>query len=345
MYALSLILLLCLSAQTINGENRNDGQAIGFKNNTLHGYAMNCEIIALSNTDVAQKIAKRFDKELIVPAFRQFADGEVNVKLDNYERYEDKTVVIVQSTGRRVNEYTLGVAFLAQELKHAGAKKVIAVIPYLGYARQDKSSVDEKPGHVSLIAKLFEQSGIDELIAVELHDEDIIKLFTIPVTNVSVRDTIAAHITKQFPQLDSVCLVAPDKGAREYVKAIAKQMDVGTITFSKERFGVDQTRVVGCLNECDGIIGIVIDDIISTGGTAINVCSALPEMGYATISGYFVHPVLAANALERMRNSCFRSIFVSNTLPLSPEMNDLPFITVFDISEDIVSVLKDKLET
>ncbi len=115
MYALSLILLLCLSAQTINGENRNDGQAIGFKNNTLHGYAMNCEIIALSNTDVAQKIAKRFDKELIVPAFRQFADGEVNVKLDNYERYEDKTVVIVQSTGRRVNEYTLGVAFLAQE--------------------------------------------------------------------------------------------------------------------------------------------------------------------------------------------------------------------------------------
>lgn len=338
MYPLLIGLLVCLSMYKVEA-----------KQHRMNKDAMDCEIVALQNTDLAHKVAQKLNKELIVPEFRRFADGELNVHLDKYERFTGKTVVIMQSTGRGtdplfgVNEYTLGVAFLAQQLKHAGAKKVIAVTPYFGYARQELGSVVGKPGHAQVVAKLFEASGIDEFIAVELHDESVIDLFTIPVTNISVRKTIAYHLEKRFKDLDSVCLVAPDKGARAYVKSVAKQIDVGTVTFSKERFATDQTRVVGCVSECDGIIGVVIDDIISTGGTAINVCSALPQMGYSQVYGYFVHPVLAANAVERMQNSCFNSIFVSNSLDLSPSVNGLPFITVFDISGDIVSVLKEKL--
>ncbi len=338
MYALFLGLLVCLSMQAIEA-----------KEHKAYGDTMDYEIVALQRTDLAQKVSEQLHKELIIPEFRRFADGEVNVQLADYERYAGKTVVIMQSTGRGteesigVNEYTLGVAFLAQELKNAGAHNVIAVTPYFGYARQEKGSIPDTPGHAQVVAKLFEASGIDEFIAVELHDESIIDLFTIPVTNISVRKTIGDAITKQFADLDSVCLVAPDKGAQEYVKEVAKLINVGTITFSKERFATDQTRVLGCVSECDGIIGVVIDDIISTGGTAINVCGTLPQMGYSSVYGYFVHPVLAANAVERMQNSCFNSIFVSNSLPLAPDMNGLPFITVFDISGDIVSVLKDKL--
>ncbi len=301
------------------------------------------EFVALETSDVAQKIAKKCNKELFISEFRQFADGELNVKFSEYEQYKNKTVVIIQSTGHRVNELTLGVAFLAQLLKQAGAKKIIAVIPYLAYSRQDCSSIPGYPGHAQIVAQLFEAAGIDELIAVELHNESIIDLFTIPVTDISVRDTIAVHITEQFSDLGSVCLVAPDKGASDYVKAIGEKIGAGTITFLKKRVAADQTSIVDYVRECEGTVGIVIDDIISTGGTALHVCDVLPDLGYSTISGYFVHPVLAGDAIERLQNSCFRSIFVSNTLSLSPEINSLPFVNVFDISDDIVSVLKQKL--
>ena len=177
----------------------------------------------------------------------------------------------------------------------------------------------------------------------ELHAPDVMRFFTIPVTNISVKDTIVAHIKKQFSSLDTVCLVAPDKGAHDYVKDIAKQLKVGTILCSKERFAEDQTRVLDCVIDCEGAVCVVVDDIVSTAGTAVNVTRVLSEREYRDIFCYFVHPVLAGNAVERMREIGINAIFVSNSLPLSSTAKGIPFITVFDISEDIVSILKDKL--
>ena len=194
-----------------------------------------------------------------------------------------------------------------------------------------------------MIAQLFESAGVDELIVVELHAKDVMRFFTIPVTNVSVKDTIVAHIKKQFPVLDSVCLVAPDQGAHEYVKDIAQQLKVGTITCSKERFATDQTRVLDCVIDCEGVVCVIVDDMVSTGGTATNVTRLLSGRGYQDIFGYFVHPVLADDAVERMRIAGMNAIFVSNSLPLSSAAKAVSFITVFDISEDIVSILKEKL--
>ena len=303
---------------------------------------MSYELVTLENTDLARKIAHRLGKELRIATLRQFADGELNVRLNDYQAYAGKTAVIIQSTGDRVNEYTLGLAFLAQTLKQAGAKKIIAVTPYFGYSRQDRG-IAGKPGHAQVIAQLFESAGVDELIVVELHAKEVMRFFTIPVTDVSVNDTVADHIKKQFPALDSVCLVAPDQGAHEQVKDIAKTIKVGTISCSKERFATDQTRLLDCVIDCDGVVGVVVDDIVSTGGTASNVTRRLSEQGYQDFFGYFVHPVLADDAVERMRAAGMNAIFVSNSLPLSSSAKAVSFITVFDISEDIVSVLKKKL--
>ena len=301
---------------------------------------MNYELVALSRTDLTDKVASQLQQPVQYAELRQFADGEIDVKLADPERFAGKIAVILQSTGDPVNVHTLGVAFLAQELKNAGAEKVIAVIPYLGYARHDKSSIAGKPGHVAVIAKLFEAAGIDEFISVDLHDEKIIDFFSIPVHNLQVQSLIADHIQAQEKSLHDVCLVAPDKGAAEYVEEVAGKIGVGTLTFAKERFATDQTRVIGLAGECKGTTGIIIDDIIATGGTALNVCNSLPEMGYENIYGYFVHPVLAGNAVERIAKSCFLKIFVGNTLPLRKEALESSDIEVFDVSSVIVSELK-----
>lgn len=301
---------------------------------------MNYELVALSRTDLTEKIATQLQQPLRYAELRQFADGEIDVKLANPGQFAGKVAVILQSTGDPVNEHTLGVAFLAHELKNAGARKVIAVIPYLGYARHDESSIAGKSGNVAVIAKLFETAGIDEFISVDLHDEKIIDFFSIPVHNLQVQSIIADHIKSQEKSLHNVCLVAPDKGAGEYVEDVAHKIGVGTLIFSKERFSTDQTRITGLTGECEGTTGIIIDDIIATGGTALNVCNSLPEMGYENIYGYFVHPVLAGNAVERIEKSCFSKIFVSNTLPLRKEALESSDIEVFDVSSVIVKELQ-----
>ena len=305
--------------------------------------AMNVELICLEPTDLSKKIAKKLNKKLHVPTFQKFADGELNVVLKNPTLFRDKIVLLIQSTGTPVNEHMLGVAFCAQELKNAGAHKVIAVVPYFGYGRQEASKISGKPGHATVVAKLFEGAGIDELVAVELHDLAILDLFTIPVHNISVQHTIAQHIKARLKLLDAICMIAPDHGARAYVDEIGSELKVETLTFQKERYGKDKTRVIGHVGKSGKEIGVMVDDIISTGGTAVNACSMLHDQGFSTMYGYFVHPVLAGPAIERVKESHFAKIFVGNTLPLSEQARSSEFIQQFDVSDAIVAKLQEIL--
>lgn len=296
------------------------------------------ELIALCESVLAHTVAQHFSMSLQVARFQTFADGEVNVTLDDPERYAGKLVVILQSTIKPVNDYLLGIAFLAQELKNAGAKRVVAVIPYFGYSRQEASDIDSKPGHAAVVSKLYESAGIDELFTVELHEPSMLSFFSIPAHNLTIESVIADCITAQALEQEKTCLVAPDSGIAEYVQQIAKQLKVGAITFGKQRFAADQTRITNVEDECHGSIGIIIDDILATGGTALHVCDALAQMGYQKIYGYFVHPVLAGNAIERIKNSAFDTVFVGNTLPLSKEAQ-LAGIQQFDISPILITAL------
>ena len=295
--------------------------------------------IALESSPLAQKIADGCGAELHQARFRTFADGEISVTLPDHDALAGKTVFIVQSTGDPVNKLTLGVAFLAHELKNAGAARVVAVLPYLGYARHDQSSVLGKVGNIAVIAQLFQGAGIDELITVDLHEPSVIDSFSIPVHNVQVASLIAQHIESQRKSMQSTCLIAPDHGASEYVQKVADTVGVGTIIFSKERFAADQTRTLGHEGHCSGTTAIILDDIIATGGTAVNVCNALPALGFKNVYGYFVHPVLAGPALERIAESAFLKIFVSNTLSLSKEALESPKIEVFDVSAILIDTI------
>jgi ribose-phosphate pyrophosphokinase len=310
--------------------------------------AMDFELICLEETDLAQKIAKRLNKKLHAATFQQFADGEINIVLPNPELFRDTIAVLIQSTGVRVNEHTLGVAYCAHELKNAGAYKVIAVIPYLGYARQERSTITGKLGQAAVVAQLFQASGIDELVAVELHELSLIDLFSIPVHHIRLQQTIVHDIQRRLlPR--SLFMIAPDQGAQAYVNEIAHELGVSALLFEKERYGKDKTRIIGDWGSCEHSneyaqqVGVMVDDIIATGGTAINVCNMLCEQGFTTIYGYFVHPVLAGPALERLKESHFAKIFVSNTLPLSAQAYATGLIELFDVSDPIIEKLQEVL--
>ncbi len=301
---------------------------------------MKYEFISLQKTDLAQKIAMAFNQPLHEVPLATFADGELNIVVRNPAQFANKTMVIIQSTGHPVNQLVLGIAFLAHELKNAGATKIIAVIPYFGYSRQEESTIAGKPGYAAVIAHLFEGAGIDELITVELHDGEMNNFFSIPIHNLSIQAFIAAHIEKQQLVRNQICLIAPDAGIHSYVKTIADKLGVGMITFEKERFAPDQTRIVGSDGQCKGTIGIIIDDIIATGGTAINVANTLSTCKYQSIYGYFIHPVLAGDAIENLKKSVFKTIYMGNTIPLPFAADDQPNMKQFDVSPVIINALK-----
>ncbi len=302
---------------------------------------MNYEFIALQKTDLAQKIAMAFNQPLHQVPLMTFADGELNIVLKNPEQYAKKTVIIIQSTGHPVNQLVLDIAFLAHELKNAGASKVIAVIPYFGYSRQAKSNVNaDKSGCLAVIAQLFENAGIDEIVTIDVHDGEMQHLFSIKCHNLSVQPFIAAHKENQNLARTNACLIAPDEGIGSYVKMIADKIGMGMVNFHKERFAPDQTRIITSNGECKGTIGIVIDDIIATGGTAINVANALAADRYQSIYGYFIHPVFAADAGDEIKKSVFKTIYVGNTIPLPIALQDNPKIKQFDVSPVIINALK-----
>lgn len=291
-------------------------------------------LITLSATTLGEEIARLMHANLHVATFKKFSDSECSVELPDSSQYQGRDVFLFQTSTMPINDTIMGIAFLAQELKQAGAKKITLICPYLGYSRQDISCIKGEvnlilPGHVAIIARLFEASGIEELITVELHNPDIKNYFSIPVRELILDQVIVEHIKWHYSSRTDLCLVAPDKGAADRVAKIALMVGAKVVVFSKERYAADKTRVVGVTGECVGKTAIIIDDIIDTAGTAIHVAEALKGMEFKEIVGLFAHPVLSGDAAERIEKSPFDRIYVSNTVPLSGLHRK---IETFDIS-------------
>lgn len=285
-------------------------------------------------------IARKFKAQPYPVAIEHFADTEFRIVFGNGELFAGKNIIIIQSTNAPVIERICSIAFLAHELRNAGALSVIACIPYFGYARQEKSIIQTKAGPALVIAQLLQSTGIKALVSVELHAPVIPSFFSIPFHNVNLIDFIARHIKDNTIDVTSLCLVAPDARAHDYVCAIAKRLGVDVLLFTKERYAVNKTRIIGCSGNYKGnSTAIVIDDIIDTGNTALDIEQKLRTMGFNTIIGYFIHPVFSENAFERIESSGFTKVFVSNTIGI-PEQYKSNKIVSFDISTLIVDTLQ-----
>jgi ribose-phosphate pyrophosphokinase len=286
---------------------------------------------------LARHIANDLHKELIVPDIIRFADGELEVKFSNPERLKDNKVFIIQSTNPPVHDHIMQLLLTIFQAQNVGAQEIIAVIPYFGYARHDKAYIPGTESEVKLIADLFQSAGVQKVITVALHSEKIIEYFQIPVTNLWLADVIAKDIKTRFKDLTQICLVAPDVGAQPRIAKVCEILGIGHIFFTKKRIAADKTLITAVDVHCHGKIAIMIDDIIDTGGTAVNACDELLHQGFSQVYGYFIHAVLSGNAISRIEHSNFSEVFVSNSIPLT---QDVTKIKIFDITNVLVQAIK-----
>jgi ribose-phosphate pyrophosphokinase len=265
-----------------------------------------------------------------VPTVTYFADGEMKVTVPTDSALQGKHVCLVQTVDRTIHESLMQTLFIAHALCNSNVQSITLMAPYCLYARHDSASQGESP--FAGIMRLLHAAGITALITVELHNPSIAKTLPIPVHSLSLVQCIADHIRQTFPCLDDILLIAPDFGAHERVVAIAGVLGVSYGSFTKKRHASDGTHIITDNVTVLKKTAIIIDDIIDTGSTALNVCKALYDRGCRDIYGYFVHPVLSHGAQEKIEASQFTTIFVSDSIPLA---QCVPKIKKFAIAKAI----------
>jgi len=229
------------------------------------------------NSNIGDSIAEYFDKPLHCAKITEFADGETEVTFDNPNFWQNKHALIIHTTYPFPHKQILHVSFLANELKNAGCSQVTAIIPYFGYSRQEKSKIPGKFGNAGIIAKLLQEAGVDNVVTIEAHTPVLNELFTIPFHSLSPLDIITQHIRTHIDLSQGVSLIAVDKGAYERAHTIAQKLGVNAIYFSKQRYDTNKTAIMSMSGELNTPTAIIVDDIIDTGGTALQVCNALVE--------------------------------------------------------------------
>jgi len=300
---------------------------------------MNFEIVAPStHFYLADLVAHRLDKSLIIPEVKKFADGELEIQFTPNTDFKGKKVFIIMATCPPVHDSLITFALLVHKVRMLGAQEIIGVIPYFGYGRHDKAQ-----GSLAIIANIIEATNINKLIVFEPHVADIQSYFSIPVITVRASDLIATHI--QDNSLHKSSIIAPDQGASAKVIAIAQKIGAPYTIFVKERYDHNATKIITQLNNehdrCDQ--AIIIDDIIDTGSTALNTLEHLKSKGYKRVYGYFIHPVFSRNAQKIIEESGFEKVFVSTSIPLS--LSPSKKIELWDMSNVLADLLKKELLT
>ncbi len=273
-----------------------------------------------TSQDLAAKVAEKLGKRLCYVESKKFPDGERYLKINGNI---DDEVIIIQSTAYPQDENILELLFLIKTVKELGAKKVKVVMPYMGYARQEKRFNPGEAVSAKIVAELIESSGADEFITFNIHEKCVLDFFNIPAKTLSAMPAIAEFIKDNN---EKPLIVAPDKGAYPFAQEIAKILDCECTYLSKVRLGPDkvETRIVDV--RCDGADetvnvdavkdkkAVIIDDIIATGGTIVNAIKILKQYGAKSVDVCCVHPILVNGATARIYEAGANSIISTNSI-------------------------------
>lgn len=254
----------------------------------------------------------------------RFADGEAYVQIQENVRGAD--VFVMQPTCRAVNpgsksssvdEHLMELLLMMDALKRASAKRITAVIPYYGYARQDRKDKPRVPISSKLVADLLTTAGADRALIVDLHAPQLQGFFNIPVDHLFASPVLVDHFKKL--QLPNLTVVSPDAGGVERARFFAKKVDAALAIVDKRRMEANVAEVMNVIGDVRGRTCLVIDDLIDTAGTLVKTASALMENGASTVYACCSHPVFSGPAVENIMKSCIKEVVVTNTIPLSPE--------------------------
>ena len=270
-----------------------------------------------ANPELAQKVASRLYLSLGKADVGKFSDGEIAVELN--ENVRGKDVFVLQSTCAPTNDNLMELIVMIDALRRASAARITAVVPYFGYARQDRRVRSARvPISAKVVADMMVTVGVDRVLTVDLHAEQIQGFFTCPVDNVYGSPVLNDDI--QACDYDNLMVVSPDIGGVVRARAIAKQLNEADLAIiDKRRPRAGEAQVMNLIGEVEDRTCLLVDDMVDTAGTLCKAADALKERGAAKVVAYCTHAVLSGNALENIRNSQLDELVVTDTIPLSTE--------------------------
>jgi ribose-phosphate pyrophosphokinase len=281
-----------------------------------------------ANPSLAGNVASYLDVELGKVDVATFSDGEVNVEIG--ENVRGKDCFVVQSTSAPANTHLMELLIMVDALRRSSARRITAVIPYYGYARQDRKVNPRVPISAKLVADLIVTAGTDRVLCIDLHAGQIQGFFNIPVDNLYATPVLLDAIRARYD--GPLTIVSPDAGGVERSRAYAKRLDATLAIVDKRREAANVSQVMNIVGEVEGRTCVIVDDIVDTAGTLVEAAKALSREGATIVSAAITHPVLSGPAIKRISESPLRELVVTDTIGLRPEAEECGQLHVVTIA-------------
>ena len=283
-----------------------------------------------SHLDLANEIADRLGMHLCDAELGKFSDGETSIRVNETVRGQD--VYLIQPTSNPVNDHLMELMILADAMKRASAGSITAVLPYYGYARQDRTTRARDPISAKLVADLMTASGINRVLTMELHCAQIQGFFNIPVDHLKGSPVLVSYYMEKFQEKTSeLVVVSPDLGSVARSREFAQAMNLPLAIVDKRRPQDNVSEVMNIIGDVDGKDALLVDDMIDTAGTICNAADALKERGAKHVYACCTHPVLSGPAIERIEASAIEELVVLNTIKI-PQEKLLPKMKLLSVA-------------
>ena len=289
------------------------------------------------NLELSKKIAQILKLKLVNSNIKRFADGEIYVEIN--ENIRGNSIFVIQSISTPANDNLMELLICIDALRRSSAKNITAVIPYFGYARQDRKIVPRTAISAKLVSNLITNAGAHRIVTVDLHAGQIQGFFDIPVDNLFSTPIFSKHIKKYISNKNIIC-VAPDVGGVERARALGQKLNVGLAIVDKRRPAPGKSQVMNIIGNVKGKNCLLVDDIIDSGGTIVNAAKALKEKGAKDVYVYVTHGVLSGNAVEQINNSKIKKLILTDTIDNSNKIKKSSKIVVLSISNLMAEAIK-----
>jgi ribose-phosphate pyrophosphokinase len=282
-----------------------------------------------SNPDLADAVARHLGVEIGKAHVGTFSDGEVNIEIQENVRGCD--CFVLQSTSAPANTHLMEMLIMIDALRRSSARRITAVIPYYGYARQDRKVRPRLPISAKLVADLISTAGTDRVLCIDLHAGQIQGFFNIPVDNLFATPVLLEAIRTRYAS-GSLTIISPDAGGVERSRAYAKRLDAGLAIIDKRREKANVSEVMNIVGDVEGRACVIVDDIVDTAGTLTEAARALSDAGAAAVAAAITHPVLSGPAVRRIVDSPLDELVITDTVPLGDDAKDCDKLKVVSIA-------------
>jgi len=290
-----------------------------------------------SNNKLSKDISKKLKSKLVNTNIKRFADGEIYIEIN--ENIRGNSVFVIQSTSTPANDNLMELLLCLDALKRSSAKSITAVIPYFGYARQDRKVVPRTSISAKVVSNLISMAGANRVVTVDLHAGQIQGFFDIPVDNLFTTPLFARFIKKSFKNKKLIC-VSPDVGGVQRTRGLATKLKTDLAIIDKRRPKPGKSQVMNLIGDVRGKTCLIVDDIIDSGGTIVNAAEVLKRKGATEIYVFITHGVLSGDASRKIKNSKIKKLFITDTIDNSKKIKNNNKIEVLSISSLMAEAIK-----